>query len=295
MENRRNRQRQSKRHIIVVALTIFLLAFISLTIKISIDNWVIEKEIIEVKSSKLASEFDDFTIAHISDLHNAKFGKENKILISKIAKQKPDIIVITGDLIDSRRTKIEVALEFLEKAKEIAPIYFVSGNHEIRLREQYEEFKNNMSSLGVYVIDGKCENIVRGDSQISIYGVEDPLSKENAKEISVMQEITNSRIKELNILEKNNQFNILLSHRAEHFRAYEQNKIDLTFAGHAHGGQWRTPFNKRALLAQDNTYVSGRYVHKYGEMIVSRGLGNSVIPFRLNNNPHLIIAKLKAT
>ena len=292
MTSKNNKKKWTKKQKGIFFVAVLLL-IIGLAIKITLGIFIIETEHIEVKNGDVPKDFDGFTIVHISDLHNASFGKGNKTLINKIKKENPDIIVVTGDLIDSRRTKVNVSLDFMKKANEIAPVFFVTGNHEVRkIDSEYLELKTSMEKLGIHIMDSKEFVIERNSSKIYIYGVGDPLHKSTSREIDVLKQITSNNIKEINIDENN--FSILLSHRAEHLSVYEENKINLTFAGHQHGGQIRTPIKKKGLYSQDNKYISGSYKHKYGEMIVSRGLGNSVNPIRINNRPHLVVAKLKA-
>ena len=126
-----------------------------------------------VSSKVLPDAFDGYRIAHISDLHNAELGDSNEKLLSMLREAEPDIIAITGDLIDSRNTNIEVALAFAEEAMKIAPCYYVTGNHEARVSE-YDELKAGLEAAGVVVLENERTEIELSGEAITILGVDDP-------------------------------------------------------------------------------------------------------------------------
>ena len=105
-----------------------------------------------VNSNRIPEPFDGFRIVQISDLHNAQFGKENERLLERISGAEPDVIVLTGDLVDSRRTDLDIALSFAAEAVQIAPVYYVPGNHEARIPE-YEQLKSDLTEAGVTVLE----------------------------------------------------------------------------------------------------------------------------------------------
>ena len=267
----------------------FCLVFIILIILWIIrGNITVETTNISISNEKIPEGFNGFTIAHISDLHNARFGKENAELLKKIKSASPDIIIITGDLIDSRHTNTKVGTEFAVNALKIAPVYYVNGNHESRLSE-YKDIENELLQAGVNVLINKTVEIQRFDDKIIISGIEDP----------AFYSLNNSENTIKNLLKsfkfESDYFSILLSHRPEAFDAYAESKFDLIFSGHAHGGQFRIPFAGGILAPGQGLfpkYDSGLYSEGDTSMIVSRGLGNSIFPFRINNNPEIIIAKL---
>ena len=248
------------------------------------QNNIIEKTYIEYSSGRLPQAFNGYKIVHISDLHNKSFGKNQEKLLKKIEEISPDIIAITGDLIDRRKYNLEVALSFVKGAVDIAPVYYVSGNHEA-WSGKYEEIKDELISLNVQVLDDEKISIHRKDEFIDIIGLKDPdFHTSNDLEDQLM-----------NLSEENN-FQILLSHRPELINLYSKEKIDLIFSGHAHGGQFRLPFIG-GIIAPDQglfpEYTSGLYVKDKSTLIVSRGLGNSIIPLRLFNQPEIIVLTIK--
>ena len=126
-----------------------------------------------VTSPKVPESFSCFEIAQISDLHNAEFGEKNSKLLELLPEVDPDIIVLTGDLIDSRHTDIEIALDFAGKAVEIAPVYYVTGNHEARVPE-YEQLKTGLTEAGVTVMENQKIQITRDGENITLMGIHDP-------------------------------------------------------------------------------------------------------------------------
>jgi predicted MPP superfamily phosphohydrolase len=249
------------------------------------SNLSIEVNGYTVESSLLPQAFDGFRIAHISDLHNAQFGKNNSALIKRLRESKPDIIAITGDSVDSRHTNFEITLNFIEQAMDIAPCYFVVGNHESRFEEEeYQSFENRLIDFGVIVLHNEAVNIERGGEKITICGVDDPMFDENFSE-----NLKNCAVE--------NEFTILLSHRPESFAEYVENGYNLVLSGHGHGGQVRIPFFGGLYVPGQGFFPefdAGIYTDGNTNMIVSRGIGNSVIPIRINNSPEIIIIDLKS-
>lgn len=228
---------------------------------------------------------NNIKVAHISDFHNTKSKRLKKALINKLRSNKPDIIVITGDFIDSRRTNLDISLDFLDKIKSICPIYYVSGNHEAR-RDEYHLLKQGLINAKVKVLEN--EKIKLNDN-INILGIVDPLFKKGVKsKITIDKEIKSIKYDK-------NSFNILLTHRPEHFNTYVKYNIDLVFAGHAHGGQIRLPFIGPLFAPAQGffpKYTANLYSEGNTTMAVSRGIGASLFPFRINNRPELIIVTL---
>ena len=243
------------------------------------------------ESNLLPKSFSGYTIAHVSDLHNAEKGENNEKLISALEEAKPDMIAITGDLVDSRHTDIEVAMEFAKQAVKIAPCYYVTGNLEGRL-PNYDSIKNELVEIGVNVMDNSKLEIKKDGQKITLLGIEDP------RMVSVFEEhyarITNYNLN--NIAHDVSGYTILLAHRPELFDTYKAFDINLVLCGHAHGGQVRVPFLGGVLVPNQGffpEYDAGKFTERKTTMIISRGIGNSVVPVRVNNNPELVIVKLE--
>ena len=255
-------------------------------------NAALELNTYTISSRGLPDAFDGYRIAQVSDLHNAEFGGGNQRLLDMLREAEPDMIAITGDLIDSRKTNIAVALAFAEEAVRIAPCYYVSGNHEARVLE-YRELKAGLEAAGVTVLDDARVEIEISGKSITIIGVNDPsfLADYLTSDAAVMDR----KLSELS--SEGASFTILLSHRPELFDTYAAHEMDLVLTGHAHGGQFRLPLIGGLIAPNQGLfpkYDDGLYSEGNTNMIVSRGLGNSVIPFRFNNRPEVVLIELKS-
>lgn len=241
---------------------------------------------------KIPKAFDGFVIAHISDLHNKAFGPEQKVLLGKLRAESPDIIVVTGDLVDSRRYDLDTAMEFIYGAMEIAQVYYVPGNHEARTR-QYASIKSRLSAAGVEVLNNNQAELFAGEEFIRLAGLNDP----DFLRSSYSEEADLSPVEDLlHQWSSDETFHLLLSHRPELLDLYARYNTDLVFSGHAHGGQIRLPFIGGLIAPHQGffpKYTSGRYDQGQTSMFVSRGLGNSVFPFRIFNRPEIIVVTLK--
>lgn len=257
-------------------------------------NTSIEITEIEVASKKIPISFSEFRIAQVSDLHNAEFGKENSRLLKKLYESQADIIVITGDLVDANHTNIEAALDFVKEVIKVIPIYYVTGNHEASIGElYYNSFKLELEKIGVVVLEDDALQITKNEDQITLVGLSDPDFTIKGDLFEEVPSMIEAKINNLTFNREN--FSILLAHRPELFETYVKDDIDLILCGHTHGGQIRLPFIG-GLVAQNQgffpSYDAGLYVSDDKSMIVSRGLGNSIIPIRINNRPEIVLITL---
>lgn len=273
----------------VLSLTVIILT--ALIVWLLWGNRALELNTYTVTSDKIPKEFYGFRIAHVSDVHNTEIGDDNKKLLSVLRESEPDIIAITGDLIDSRNTDIETALRFAEGAAEIAPCYYVTGNHEARVAE-YDELKKRLVELGVKVLDNKRLELEKNGEAITFIGVDDPdftadYLFDDSKSVIEMQM--------QRLYDEDNGYTVLLSHRPELFDVYSENGADLILSGHAHGGQFRIPGIGGIYAPHQGffpEYDAGVYIDGDTSMIVSRGIGNSIFPLRVNNRPEVVLIEL---
>ena len=245
-----------------------------------------------LKFDKLPQAFDNFKIAQVSDIHCDRVGHSDLSFIKKIKDFNPDIIVITGDVLDSYNNDMDIAYNILSQLAIIAPCYFVSGNHELRLPEEYEQLINRMKKLNITYLHNSKLLITKSNESINLVGVEDYNFFKNEDKLNHRANF----IKTLEELYSPNHFNILLSHRPEKFPIYADIKYELIFSGHAHGGQWRIPFVGGIFSPSQGffpKYTNGNYVLEDSTLIVSQGLGNSSFPIRINNRIELVLATLK--
>lgn len=241
----------------------------------------------EFTSEKIPQQFDGFKIVQLSDLHDAEFGENHERLIKKVEKLDPNIIVFTGDVIDSRRYDLEKSLSAMKQLVEIAPVYYVLGNHEVATNETawiYEQ----LQSVGVSPLKNESIPLEMDGETIALAGIEDPL----------MGVPVETMIEKAFASTEDGQLQVLLSHRPERFDDYVAASLDLVLTGHAHGGQIRLPFIGGLVAPTQGLfpkYTGGVYQEENTEMIVNRGLGNSIFPQRLFNRPEIIEITFKSS
>ncbi len=282
--------KNKKIKIIFLVLAGALMALILWTVW---GNTALQLNTYTITSKSLPKAFDGYRIAHISDLHNTELGDDNKKLLALLRDAEPDMIAVTGDLIDSSKTDVETALEFARAAVKIAPCYYVTGNHEAWTSE-YKRLKEGLVQAGVTVLEDERVELEREGEHIALLGVDDPAVQSNymTPDSAVITAVLDTLLPG----ENSGKYTILLSHRPELFEAYISNNIDLVLSGHAHGGQFRLPL-VGGLAAPDQglfpKYDAGIYTEGSTNMVVSRGIGNSIIPLRFNNRPEVILIELQ--
>ncbi|MBR3462153.1 MAG: DUF1294 domain-containing protein [Clostridiales bacterium] len=223
---------------------------------------------------------NDLTVVQISDLHNQFFGVNQTVLLKKIEDQHPDMIVITGDIVDKTHTSYGIALDFIEGAVKIAPVYYVTGNHEVWLEgDKLDGFFSEMEDLGVVFMDNSYletdEYILAGvaDSSLAFY-----------ENFSAYEPFDDSKPV------------IMLAHEPQFSALYGHLGADLTFTGHYHGGQIIIP-GKGGLVSPEFEIFPKMYdgIHDINGMklVISRGLGNSILPVRINNYPEIVVVKVQ--
>lgn len=233
-----------------------------------------------VRSPKVPAGFDGLRILQVSDLHNTTFGRNNQKLLTLLREARPDLILLTGDLVDSRRTDVGKAVDFVREAVKLAPVYYTPGNHESRIPESYAQLKTDLSRLGAVVLENESILFQKEDDAITLTGLMDP----------------NFGIPWPDISTEN--YQVVLSHRPELLELYAELDFDLVLTGHAHGGQFRLPFTDGFFAPHQGffpAYTSGVHTKGNTTMVVSRGLGNVPLIPRFNNRPELILITLEST
>ena len=235
------------------------------------------------RSPKVRGALEGFRITQISDLHNREFGRDNCRLLALTEAQLPDLLVITGDLTDSYRTDLPKALDSARRLARLAPCYYVTGNHEQRMsRERQESFYRDLEAAGVIPLRNEAVHMGLGEG-FRLLGVDC-----DRGETGTLLELMHDRPAE--------ELNILLSHKPHYAKYYRQAGVDLVLTGHAHGGQWRLP-GIGGLYAPGQgplpRYTAGMYRLGDTVMCVSRGLGNSAFPLRIENKPEIVTVILR--
>ena len=281
-------KKPNKKTILIVSVLVIL----GLGIWTLWGNTALEVNEYEIMSDKIPEAFTGFRIAQVSDLHNKDFGEGYGQLLTLLSRINPDIIVVTGDLIDSRQTDLDIALEFAWQAGKIARVYYVSGNHEARVPE-YEDLKIGLVKAGVVILENQKVEITREGESITLMGIDDPSFQEDYL-FGDSESVARQAIE--NLQNESDGYTILLSHRPELFDLYVETEMDLVFSGHAHGGQFRLPFIGGLVAPNQGffpKYDAGQFTEENTTMIVSRGVGNSIIPIRFNNRPEIVLVTLR--
>ena len=246
----------------------YLIAIILILGSLYYGNTVLQVSKYTVHTDKLNGA--TLKVMHLSDFHDFKY---NEMTFSKLLnKESPDIIVITGDLIDRRRFDLEHSLGFIDLLKGY-PIYYVTGNHEAG-SGQTDLIVSELEKRDVTVLRNDVTKIVIEDMIIQIIGLDDPVYQ-NDKAISL-----------------DDDFSILLSHRLKLVTRYD---ADVSFSGHAHGGQIR--LFGQGLVAPDQgflpDYTSGIFKMGNTMSVMSRGLGNSIFKLRIFNRPEIAVVTIE--
>lgn len=267
-----------------------LLGLVLLSTAIYLDNKLLKVSRYEIKSNKVPKEFNKFKIVHLSDFHSYNFiGKDNIKVIEKINNENPDIIVMTGDMVNKYDINFDEFLKLTEILSEKYKIYYITGNHEKRLRNHDFNFLiKKLCELDIRMLNDEKITIKRNNDCINILGIDIPLQfyKIRNKPSNIEEVVSN-------ILEKCNEkeYNILLAHNPLYFDTYAKYDVDLTLSGHVHGGMIRLPF-VGGLLSPERKffpkYSSGIYEINNKKLVVSRGLGHSKPGIRLFNMPEIL-------
>lgn len=284
-ENIRSNRKKYIKSAIVLLIVIALLLFCNF------QNKHLETTYYTYEADQLGVDLDCYRIVQISDLHNAKFGKNNQKLVDRIRECEPDIIVLTGDLVDSNHTNVDRAVQFVNEIVKICPVYYVTGNHEYWLeKSEYDGLMDGLIGTGVVILDDQVVEISRGDAKFRLVGLDDK-SLANGTLRTLLNNAQNVAHED----SEKNEFTVVLAHEPQYLARYAGTGVDLVLSGHAHGGQFRLPF-VGGIVAPDQgflpEYTAGEYYMNGTEMIVSRGLGNSVIPVRLFNYPEIVCVEL---
>ena len=248
-------------------------------------NYTLSVEEYAFSSSRLPPGWDGGRLVVLSDLHGRRFGRDNRRLAAAVEGAHPDVIALVGDFVDEW-TDPAYLRPLLERLTALAPCYFVSGNHEWAAGV-VRELEPLLEQCGVTVLSNEYVMLERNGDRIALLGAEDSNGYADQK---TGQELADQVRQEQGAV-----YEILRSHRNNHYEQYTQARVDLTLAGHAHGGLIRLPGTdglvgpKRELFPQ---YTAGLYDLSYGQMVVSRGLGNQFPCFRLLNRPDVPLVVL---
>lgn len=282
--------------------TSFLLILIFIALLIYQNNSV-KVEKYKIESEKLNEAFDNYKIIQLSDIHSQYFGENHIKLINKIKKESPDLIVITGDLVDANRFDFETGVSLIKQLVELSPVYYVYGNHEMILNDDPENnsFKVALEKLGVTILNNKNTTIEKDGYHFNLLGIQDPSTvykDETLNHLRTQTDITEEELMRVTSDINEDYFTVLLAHRPEQFPLYSEFNIDLILSGHTHAGQFRIPFFGGIYAPNQGflpKYIEGLYSEENSTMLISRGLGYSKIPLRIFNTPEVVSITLKSS
>lgn len=251
------------------------------------QNFTLQVEPVELFFESLPPQFDGLRVAELSDLHGRSFGKNNVRLLRTLQKARPDMICICGDLFDEK-TDLTMLEPLLTGLTDIAPVYYVTGNHEWQVKN-LRELLQKMRAWGVTVLENEGRVLSRGGAEMVVAGVHDPCGPYDMKTPAAL-------VRELRSAQGND-FILMLSHRNDELAMWSQLGVQLVLSGHCHGGVVRLPFvggvfgTRRELFPE---YDAGVYRQDGTTLFVSRGLGYTNVHFRLFNRPHVPIMILRS-
>jgi predicted MPP superfamily phosphohydrolase len=241
------------------------------------DRIAVRKFVVE--SEKIPAGFDGCSIVHISDLHGRWFGAEQEKLLEAVRRQKPELILMTGDWVDrDYQGEDERCCQVVVKGLfEIAPVYGIIGNHEARA-EHRSYLIEELSRLGVRLLLDETIVLKRRCDSIHLVGFETPYHAPLKEDLSELKRLEEEYREALNLrkAEGESMYRLVMAHRPELIDMYRRLGLDLVLSGHAHGGLMRLPFGYRLLAPGQSwfpKYTHGMYQKEETRMIVSCGLG----------------------
>ena len=254
-------------------------------------NTSIQTERFTFASAELPAGFDGCRAVVLTDLHGAEFGKENEKLIAAVEEQSPDAVFLVGDLVDENTEDAQDYAAHLGAAlSDLAPTYFVTGNHEwARGTEETERIKTALTDSGVTVLSNEFCALSRGGDTVVLAGIDDPNGYADQKTPETLAAEIYAAY--------GDPFWVLLAHRNDRFAPqYSLLGADLTISGHGHGGCIRPPLTDGLLGTQHEffpSHTAGFYTDNGANVFVSRGLGNVGRTFRVFNRPQVAVITLE--
>lgn len=238
-------------------------------------------------SPALPPAFDGLRIVELADLHGRVFGRGSRRLLAAVRRAEPDLICIDGDLFDEH-TDLAMLPPLLRGLCAIAPVYYVTGNHEWRV-PGLRGILAQMRACGVTVLQDDWRVLRRGEDALIVAGTDDPCGPAERKTPAEL-------IADIRAEAGEAAFLLLLAHRNDQLPQWSALGVQAVLAGHCHGGVVRLPFvgglfgtDRRLFPAWD----AGLYRQGETALYVSRGLGYTNVHFRLFNRPEVAVIVLR--
>ena len=273
----------------------FIICFIILIIIIILFSVFCSRKILSIDTYSYTNRkiMTHIRVVQLTDLHNSQFGGANKRLFQKIQEQNPDVIFMTGDMLNEDESRMDIVVNLVQKVKEIAPVYYSLGNHEKAFIEKQRDgnvLVEKLKAAGAVVLEQEYVDTEIAGQEVRIGGAYGYLLEGEGKDGSeqrFMEEFQDTE-----------RFKILLSHIPEGLLLWESMKywdVDLVFSGHVHGGQVRLPGIGGLFDPEEGffpTYTKGMFECGHGTMILSAGLGSSAAIPRINNLPEIVVCEI---
>lgn len=233
----------------------------------------------------------------LSDLHNCKYGKDNEKLLRAVYNEKPDMILIAGDmLVGKKGVSTEIAKRFVEKLSNFCDTYYVNGNHEQRMKEDaekygyaYQEYKEYLQKCGVLFLENENAQVNWEECQVEIWGLEIPRNAyEKFHKVSIPEGYVEECFGKLNA----SKYQILIAHNPIFMKEYLKWGADLIVSGHLHGGVARIPFWRGVISPQGGLFpkYSGELTKEGNtSIVVSKGIGLHTIRVRFLNPAEIVV------
>lgn len=314
-------KKRNKKNILVLWLFIISLIFVLIAASVAYVgfNYTLNRKFKEtfycVSSLKVNNRI---RIVQISDLHNCSYGNNNEDMINRIEKLKPDLIIYTGDCIDSHAQTEDDVISLCTALAKFAPSYYIYGNNEVeryydnpltqqsldekfgfndenrdpqKLLELTDAFTQRLEEAGVKVLKNTSDTITVGSTEVDVYGV---LTSNPSSFWSYAGDSFDKYI-----YSNENNLKIMAIHEPTVFEEYSPDTWgDVLFAGHTHGGMARIPIigpvyteDLGILPARKGHLVYGRYDVQGRPLIISSGLDNNTF-LRINNQPEIVIVDI---
>ena len=282
------------------------LILIGVILVVCIAEWI--REILtfqithyDIVSEKLNNLKEEQKIIFLTDLHNNSYGKNNEKLLHAVRAQKPDLILIGGDmLVGKAEAPTKVAEDFVCKLTKICPVYYANGNHEQRMKiypekfgTKYQEYKSAIEESGVMFLENEHVDLMFDTCKVQITGLEIP--REGYKKFR-KTDVSLEQIKERIGKADASKYQILLAHNPIYADTYLEWSADLVLSGHLHGGIVRIPGLGGIITPQFRLFpkYSGELTVKDGKsVVVSKGLGTHTIKIRFLNPAEMIVLHLQ--
>lgn len=256
-----------------------------------------------IASKKLKAWDSEKRMVLLSDLHSKVYGNKNDVLLETIRKEKPDLILIAGDmLVGKQECDPQVAIDFVTQLPTICPVYYGNGNHEQRMKEYpekygdvYAKYKRELLKSGIHLLENTKSTVELDGVTMEIHGIELPMRFYKKFKTHVL---TLSEVEKCVGKADPSKYQIMISHNPSFMNVMKMWGADLIVSGHLHGGIIRIPgiggvITPQAKLFPENS--GGITISDESRYVVSRGLGTHTVNIRLFNKAEVVTIHLRGS